>query len=1199
MMRLRTVLNIFFVFVLLYLPVYSHNYTDVLKLEVNGIVTHDGKAVSRAIITTILDSAVIDQIITKRSGKFDLFLEYRKEYILEVSKEGFVTKQIIISTNIPDKIIKEGGAGFYDLNIPMIELIKGLNTTVFNNPVEKYVFVPETFYYSNDKNFESTIRNQIAAVLQQLEKLKIKEYEHKIQYADQLKTENDLENAWALYTKALKLFPDKSYPKSQIKELKKLIKNELSLNEAYENAIEKADKYYENSEYLKAEDYYEKALLYKENELYPVNRISDIDSINTQLYLAKKKAYDNEIANANSYIKTKEYKKARNSLEKAIEILPDEQSAKSKLEEVINMEAIYYAAINKKNDAEYFSICKRADSCYANNKYYEAKKLYEKCLSLKPEEKYPAKKIDEIEKHLNRQEDLANKEKEKRERENKEYQLFINEGDEEFKALNYESAKEEYENAQKIKPGESYPKQKISELNNLLAQKAQEKAQTKTLKEQKNKLASDELSKKEPKKEEIPSYIELAQEKEKKGDSESAGNIYSNIGNVYHNNNQIKQALKFYEKSLELKKEAGDKVGASLVLNDIAVAYYDSGRFDNAVEKYKEALDINKEIGNRKISSIVLDNIGQVYENTFQYDNAVKYYEQSLDIVKELDDKNEEAILHEKVANIYLEQNEFEKAIESYKQTLKIDEELKDEKKTGATLNNIGVAYHTIGKYNDAVNYYEKSLDLNQKAGDKMQISIALNNIGNVNYDWKKYSKAIEFYEKSIEIKEDINYKIGQAISLHNIGNAYKGLKKYNQAINYYKQSNNIAKEINSQEVQARNFKAFSEVYSLVKDYKNAYKYQRLFTESKHTIKDEKSQMFEGVRRERTAADKILIASLRHQIQRQKLLAEYEANQRMKEIEIKNLEIKSQNEQLKRMRLQISLAFVLIIACVIFTILIFNQYRQKKKANIILTEKNELISFQKQQITDSIRYASRIQKAVLPPEEYVKKIIPQHFILNKPRDIVSGDYYWTTQLGSESIIAVADCTGHGVPGAFMSMLGISFLNEIVNKSSNAKSHEILNQLREHVMNSLHQTGKDEETKDGMDIALCVIDTKKKELQYSGAHNPLYLIRSDELTEIKADKMPIGISMRYTQPFKNNKMKLDPGDVLYIFSDGYCDQFGGESKKKFGVRRFKEFLLEIHHEPMNKQCEKLDQQFLEWRGMYDQLDDVLVVGIKID
>ncbi|MCF6184899.1 MAG: SpoIIE family protein phosphatase, partial [Bacteroidales bacterium] len=207
------------------------------------------------------------------------------------------------------------------------------------------------------------------------------------------------------------------------------------------------------------------------------------------------------------------------------------------------------------------------------------------------------------------------------------------------------------------------------------------------------------------------------------------------------------------------------------------------------------------------------------------------------------------------------------------------------------------------------------------------------------------------------------------------------------------------------------------------------------------------------------------------------------------------------------------------------------------------------IEKQQKNIMDSIHYAGRIQEAVLPPDEFLNRILGEHFVLFRPRDIVSGDFYWATQRGDKTVIVAADCTGHGVPGAFMSMLGISFLNEIVNKEEILQANIILNRLRENVKKSLRQTGKENEAKDGMDIALCIIDKKEMKIQYAGAYNPLLIIRNEEISRIKADRMPIGIYLREKESFTNNIIDIHKGDLLYIFSDGYVDQFGGETDSK--------------------------------------------------
>jgi len=287
----------------------------------------------------------------------------------------------------------------------------------------------------------------------------------------------------------------------------------------------------------------------------------------------------------------------------------------------------------------------------------------------------------------------------------------------------------------------------------------------------------------------------------------------------------------------------------------------------------------------------------------------------------------------------------------------------------------------------------------------------------------------------------------------------------------------------------------------------------------------------------------------------------------------------------------------------------YNLKQQNKKlfgelveANTTLEQKvidrTKRIESQKKEITDSILYAGRIQNALLTPSEDIERLLPSYFILNKPREIVSGDYYWMTQKNNFILIAVADCTGHGVPGAFMSILGISLLNGIVNKSPDIKADEILNQLRGQIIKSLHQTGKRNETRDGMEMALCVIDLQEKKLQFSGASRPLYLIRDSEFFEIKGDSMPIGIYPDDGNSFTCKDMEVKEGDIIYLFTDGYVDQIGGPSRKTLRSEHLKEILRDIHQQPMQEQKRLLEKIFEDWKGDVEQVDDVLVFGIRL-
>jgi len=277
---------------------------------------------------------------------------------------------------------------------------------------------------------------------------------------------------------------------------------------------------------------------------------------------------------------------------------------------------------------------------------------------------------------------------------------------------------------------------------------------------------------------------------------------------------------------------------------------------------------------------------------------------------------------------------------------------------------------------------------------------------------------------------------------------------------------------------------------------------------------------------------------------------------------------------------------------------ILSQRDEIEKQRDTAEKQRDEIAIQKKEMTDSILYASRIQNALLPPKDYITNSFSKHFILYLPRDIVSGDYYWMYRKNNKAIIVAADCTGHGVPGAFMSMLGSAFLSEITAKSNIIpSSHEILNQLRDLVIKTLHQTGGENETKDGMDVALCVVDFDDNTINYSGAFNSLYLIKEGELSEFKADRMPIGVSYNQDKSFTNHIVKFEKNDTFYIFSDGFIDQFGGPRGKKFKSRPFKNLLLSIQDKSMEEQKEILYKNLMEWRGDIEQIDDILVIGFR--
>ena len=307
-----------------------------------------------------------------------------------------------------------------------------------------------------------------------------------------------------------------------------------------------------------------------------------------------------------------------------------------------------------------------------------------------------------------------------------------------------------------------------------------------------------------------------------------------------------------------------------------------------------------------------------------------------------------------------------------------------------------------------------------------------------------------------------------------------------------------------------------------------------------------------------------------------------------------------------KMWIAIILTFVVTIIFGALGTIIYRNYKRTQHLTNLLQSKNEAIAKQRDQINsqnremiDSIIYAHRIQKALLPTSRLLSGYV-EMFIYYLPRDIVSGDFYWMSKKEDKLVIVAADCTGHGVPGAFMSILGVAFLNEIVNRESELYANEILNKLRKNVVRSLNPSGRDEYTKDGMDVALCVIDYPTMTLQYAGAYNPLILIRNNELIEIKADKMPVAYSdFHENKTFTNNFLQLMPNDCIYLFSDGYADQFGGfdDTTKKYSSKRLRKTLLEISQLPIDEQEKVIGKLYDQWKGKNEQTDDVLLIGMK--
>ena len=579
------------------------------------------------------------------------------------------------------------------------------------------------------------------------------------------------------------------------------------------------------------------------------------------------------------------------------------------------------------------------------------------------------------------------------------------------------------------------------------------------------------------------------------------------------------------------------------------------------------------------------------------YKQALTFFENAMNIVEKYLNNKECGLKAKKlwaasvgnIGVIYDEQGNYAKALEYYFKALKMDEELGNKNGIASDLGNIGVIYDEQGNYAKALEYYFKALKICEEIGDKSNQATILGNIGIVYSDQGNYAKALEYYLKTFQINEEIGNKQGQAINFGSIGSAYLKLKQFSKAEEYLKKAEQLNRTLGTIYYLKDDCASLSELYEQTGKYKDALYYYKEFTHAKDSLNSQEN---------------------RKALQTMELKYQYEKEQAVKEKEHqKQLEIqRKEKERQQTISYAVGSGLFLVI---IFSMFIFNRLQvTRKQKQVIETQKQQvesqkhLVEEKNKEITDSITYAKRIQNAILPSEEQWKKHLPNSFVYYLPKDIVAGDFYWL-ETGGEALettvyFAAADCTGHGVPGAMVSVVCSNALTKAVIEEKITEPGKILDRTRELVIERFAKSS--EEVKDGMDISLCAIDFNKMTLQWAGANNPLWIVRKNEhqvaeLVEAKPDKQPIG-KVENPQPFTTHTIELQKGDTIYIFTDGFADQFGGEKGKKFKYKSFKELLLSIQDKSMDEQKQIIEQTFINWKGELEQVDDVCVIGVRM-
>jgi tetratricopeptide (TPR) repeat protein len=728
------------------------------------------------------------------------------------------------------------------------------------------------------------------------------------------------------------------------------------------------------------------------------------------------------------------------------------------------------------------------------------------------------------------------------------------------------------------------------------------------------------------------------------------------IGNLHKDMGNHSQAMNFANQSKALtehlikQKFPDQKAIRKYYTNTLfllGLIYSEKADFLNGWSYLSKVLKMRQDNSDQEEIAATYNAIGSLNRRTGNNQNAIKYYKKAYAIAAAMNDKAAMAAYSMNLGSSFLNSGDAAKAIEHLYVSIKLNEELKDKPELAAGLMTLGTTYYESGNHPKALENYFKALKIREELGVKSDIAAVLNNIGNIYLFQPDYKKARTYYSKALGINNSDHYIPGAILCHINIGVTYLAEKNYDAALEnllkslklqeesgdingvvescinvgiaYYQQASENkqrktellaqsklyldrgferALKNGSKPIIRECYMALSEFYEVSGQQDQALSYYKKYIALRDSLKNE----------ENTAS--MLRSELNYEFEKKENAAR-EAQEK------KDLVAKTEQEKQKVIRNSFIAAFVFML---VLAVLIYREYRNKRKTNFtILRQKKEvehqkhLVEQKQKQIIDSINYAQRIQSSILVSEAEIKKSIPECFVLYLPKDIVSGDFYWFHNMGSESteksgqaaghpelVFAVGDCTGHGVPGGFLSMVGSTLLNEIVSYKKITDPARIIKQLSKGVSSTLAHKERDDHHTDGMDISICKIDMDKKKIYFAAANHSMYHVNATGLCQVDAQISSISGIFGLNEAEQFHTIELSPaeGTMVYLATDGYSDQIGGERGKKFLASRLEDLLKEIHQFPVHEQKQKLEENFLNWKGHHKQIDDILIVGFRI-
>jgi len=705
---------------------------------------------------------------------------------------------------------------------------------------------------------------------------------------------------------------------------------------------------------------------------------------------------------------------------------------------------------------------------------------------------------------------------------------------------------------------------------------------------------------------------------------------------------ELQNALQFAHQALNYSSSKNYYKGIGSSYNQLGSIFESQSNYDSANYYLNQTLAIAPKYHLKNEEAVAHNLIGLVLWHQSKYKEALPHHATSLELFKSTQNQKGLADTYAKTGNVFYDLSDFPKSLENFLQALKTYGNVRDSAGIADVCNYIGKVYNRLNEKESAKKYLFKALSLHQKFQNTRGIAISYNGLGNVFMDNHDLIKALKFFEKSKDFHTKGGDKIGISVADINIGTIYDMMSDLSNdslsivaininytsrqpirksildsAANYFQASIIINKAVGNQFGLIYGYNGIGDVYVKENNYKLAVpQFQNAYSISKNLKAI--SEQYESAKRLANCYEKLnnkdsayfylkTYTHLKEEVigeERQRELfkkeSQYEYDKQLQKQQlIKKAEAAIVAEKEKRQTIIIISIVIVLLIVVYFAIVLNKRLKTTRSQKQVIELQKFSLEQKNKEIIDSITYAKRIQDAMLTSVSYlqeeVTKLNAENFIVFKPKDIVSGDFYWFYVDGKTMYYMTADSTGHGVPGGFMSMLGINLLSEIVIERKIKDPGTILNLLRDEIIRSL----KTDEgySMDGMDAVLCKVDTEKQTLEYAAANNSIYVVREGQLNEYKSQKMPVGYMENFV-PFQTSKIMLQKGDVIYTFTDGFADQFGGPKGKKFKYSQLKNTFTGISHKPLKEQQYALNEQFEKWKGSLEQVDDVCIIGFKV-